>query len=76
MVTSDEITSISRLEILTKKFLPGQEDAVLQEWTSYKQYVISGSFQVGILLEFMNWISMSSVFMGRIICLTYLQWGR
>lgn len=48
-VTSDEMTNLPMLNTLTKKFIPGQEARVLQEWTSYRQYVLLGSFKVGQL---------------------------
>lgn len=50
-VTSNEVTNISMLQTLTKKFIPGQEATVIQEWTSYKQHVLVGSFKVGKLPE-------------------------
>jgi len=43
---NDEVTNISMLQTLTKKFIPGQEDTVIQEWTSYKQHVHVGTFKV------------------------------
>ncbi|XP_056267618.1 uncharacterized protein LOC130191903 isoform X1 [Pseudoliparis swirei] len=42
---NDEVTNISMLQTLTKKFIPGQEDTVIQEWTSYKQHVHVGTFK-------------------------------
>ncbi|KAK1903321.1 Zinc finger protein 862 [Dissostichus eleginoides] len=42
---NDAVTNISMLHTLTKKFIPGQEATVIQEWTSYKQHFLVGTFK-------------------------------
>ncbi|XP_049447599.1 uncharacterized protein LOC125898031 [Epinephelus fuscoguttatus] len=44
-VLLDDSANIANLKILARKFCPEQENEVLQEWTSFKNHVLTGAFK-------------------------------
>ncbi|XP_073672240.1 zinc finger protein 862-like [Paramisgurnus dabryanus] len=43
--TLDDTVNIAHLQTLTRKFLPGQDATVVQEWMSFKGHVLLGAFK-------------------------------
>lgn len=44
--SEEDESNVAKLSLLSKQFLRESEATVLQEWTSYRQHVLLGAFQV------------------------------